>query len=255
MGLMSDKRPAIACILAAAILPAAAASTAENSPALCADEIVARMIQSEQSRERSLTEYSATRQYTLRGENGKTAAMTVRLVYRSASGKSFEVLSKGGADGIFGHVLDKVLEAETETSRRHGELISPANYDFRLLGLDQQDGRRCYMLQLLPKHKSKYLIDGKAWIDAEDFALVRLEGRTAGSVSFWIGRPYITQSFEKVGNYWLASKNDSVANAKFFGRTELTIQSSDYSVPGLEHEQVAQRYGSYAPSSARASAP
>ena len=251
---MNWNGPAGACILAAMVLPASAAIPLSASMP-CAEEIVARMNQSERTRDRNLTAYSAVRRYALRSESGKIAVMTVRLVYRSDSGKTFEVLSQNGSDGIFRHVLEKVLQAESDTSRAHNnELISPENYNFRLLGMGQQGSHRCYVLQLLPKHKSKYLIDGKAWIDAEDFALVRMEGRTAGSVSFWIGKPYITQSFEKVGNYWLASKNDSIANAKFVGRTELTIESSDYSVPGLEREQVAQSTG-YGSGAARASAP
>lgn len=224
---------------------------------LCADDIIAKMNQSEQSRDRTLTAYSAVRHYTLRDEKGRTTEMEVRLSYRTDSGKSFDVLSRNGSDGIFGRVLEKVMQAEAETSRKNGhstELISSDNYDFRLLGIEMKDGHRCYDIRLLPKHKTKYLIDGNAWIDTNDFALVRMEGRTAGSVSFWIGRPYIVQCFQKVGNYWLASKNDSVANAKFVGRTELTIDSSDYSVPGLQHEQVAQN-GAYTPSSASASAP
>jgi len=250
---MKGNRAASTYILAALVLPAAVA-IAESTPAPCADDIVAKMNQSERNRNRSLTAYSAVRRYTLRSESGKMSVMTVRLVYRSDSGKSFEVLSENGSDGIFRHVLDKVLQAETETSREHNGLLSPKNYNFRLLGIQQQDDHRCYVLQLLPKHKSKYLIEGKAWIDARDFALVRMEGRTAGSVSFWIGKPWITQCFQKVGNYWLASKNDSVANAKFIGRTELTIESSEYSVPGLEREQVAQTTG-YGSSPASASAP
>jgi len=237
-----------ACILAVLVLPAAAA-VVEHPRSLCADQIIAKMNRTEENRGRTLSTYSAIRHYTLRGEKGKTSEMTVRLCYRNESGKRFEVLSQNGSDGIFARVFEKVLQAEAETSRdgdRDKQAISPENYNFHLLGMEARDGRSCYLVRLLPKRKSKYLIDGSAWIDAEDFALVRLEGRTAGSVSFWIGRPYIVQCFEKVGGYWLASKNDSVANAKFIGRTELTIDSSDYSVPGLDHQQVAQRFGATA---------
>ena len=241
------RRRAFVCVMAVSVLPVVAV---DNPPALCAGDIVAKMNQTEQDRDRTLTTYTALRHYMLRDSKGRAAQMTVRLSYHTSSGKSFEVLSQNGADGIFGHVLEKVMQAEAENSRNkgpRGELISPLNYDFRLLGMGEQGGRRCYVIQLLPKRKSKFLIDGEAWIDSEDFALVRMEGRTAASVSFWIGRPWVVQCFEKVGNYWLASKNDSVADAKFIGRTELTVESSDYSVPGLPPEQVAQRLGTTVP--------
>ncbi|HZU27385.1 MAG TPA: hypothetical protein VFA04_17795 [Bryobacteraceae bacterium] len=236
----------MACTLTVVFLSSAAAAivpvAADTS--ICADDIIARMMQADDARDRSLKAYTAVRHYTLRGEKGRTGEMTVRLDYDSASGKKFEILAANGADGLYRRVFDKVLQAEVETSRRTGQndsSISSRNYKFQLLGQEMRDGRRCYVIQLLPKRKSKYLIDGKAWIDEQDYALVRLEGRTAGSVSFWVGKPYIVQCYRKVGNYWLAATNDSIANAKIVGRMELTIQSSDYSVPGMSSVQVAEK--------------
>jgi len=212
--------------------------------AMCADDVIAKMNQADENRDSKLRAYSAVRHYTLRGEKGKTAEMTARLDYDNKSGKKFEVLAENGERGLYRRVFEKVLEAEAQASRKSGHddnSISPANYNFKLLGQETRDGRNCYVIQLLPKRKSKYLVDGKAWIDESDYALVRLEGRTAGSVSFWVGRPYIVQSFQKVGNYWLAASNDSVANAKLVGRMELTINSSEYSVPGVNSVQVAEK--------------
>jgi|SRR5579884_2491802 len=222
-------------------LPLLAGSISSPTTAPCADAIIAKMIQADAVRDRSLRQYSATRHYRLRGDKKRNAEMTVRLDYRTGIGKTFEVLAQNGADGIYKRVFDKVLEAETESSRRNGEdnSISAKNYDFQFLGEEKLDGRLCYVIRLLPKRKSKYLIDGKAWIDAEEYALVRLQGRTSGSVSFWVGRPYIVQTYRKVGKYWLAAHNDSVAHVKIMGRMELMIDSSDYAVPGMSDLELA----------------
>ena len=223
-------------------VPIWAASIPTAIPQLCAEDIVMKMLQADAVRDRALHRYSATRHYVIHGEKNRMAEMTVRLVYHDGAGKTFEVLAQNGSEGVYRRVFEKVLQAESETSRgvnHEDSSISPKNYNFQLLGEEPRDGRRCYVVRLLPKRKSKYLIDGKGWIDEQDYALVRLEGRTSGSVSFWVGRPYIVQTFRKIGNYWLASRNDSIANVKIMGRTELTIDSSDYSVPGVSDVELA----------------
>jgi hypothetical protein len=243
---MATDAAVVTCSAAVLFLSSAvAAVTPVNSNSgICAEDIIARMMQADDNRDRSLKSYTAVRHYTLHGEKGRTGELTARLDYDKNTGKKFEILASNGADGLYRRVFDKVLQAEADTSRKGGRddsAISPQNYNFRLLGEEERDGRNCYVIQLLPKRKSKYLIDGRAWIDEEDYALVRLEGRTAGSVSFWVGRPYIVQNYRKVGNYWLAASNDSVANAKLVGRMELTINSSEYSVPGVTSMQVAEK--------------
>lgn len=244
--------------LSAAVSASVAPPNAASS--ICADDIVAKMNQADETRDRNLRSYTAVRHYTLNGEKGRRGEMTVRLDYNSTSGKTFHVLAQNGDSGLSRRVFDKVMEAEAETSRKAGDesAITPANYQFRFLGEESRDGRNCYVIQLLPRHKSKYLIDGRAWIDKADYALVRLEGRTAASVSFWVGKPYIVQSFQKVGNYWLAASNDSVANAKLVGRMELTINAAEFSVPGVPNVQVAEKMHTdayRAGSAARAIAP
>jgi hypothetical protein len=73
-------------------------------------------------------------------------------------------------------------------------------------------------------------------VDAIDSQLVRMEGRTAASMSFWVGKPYVVYDFQKVGCYWLAARNHSMADARFIGTTQLTIEVQGYELkPG--HEQ------------------
>jgi outer membrane lipoprotein-sorting protein len=65
-------------------------------------------------------------------------------------------------------------------------LNSSRNYDFALLGRETIDGHDCYVLQLRPKRQTVELINGKAWVDAHDFALRRIAGVTAKSPSLWL---------------------------------------------------------------------
>jgi hypothetical protein len=71
--------------------------------------------------------------------------------------------------------------------------------------------------------------------------MVRLEGRSAARMSFWVGRSSIVEEFQKVGRLWLLSRNQSAANCRFIGRTELTIEANDLEVPGAARVAIAQR--------------
>jgi hypothetical protein len=83
---------------------------------------------------------------------------------------------------------------------------------------------------LKPKRKTKYLIDGKACIDTKENAVLRVEGKTARSVSFWIGSPHIVQSFRKVDGVWVSCTNRSTSDVRFLGSTRLTVTFEDYDI-------------------------
>ena len=86
------------------------------------------------------------------------------------------------------------------------------------------------MLSLVPKRNSKYLIQGKAWVDSAEFGLVRIEGYPTESLSFWVGKPFIVQEFDNVGGHWLLRSNKSIVDAKIIGRIELTVSSKTYAM-------------------------
>lgn len=191
-----------------------------------------------------LRDYVLTRHYVIDNPRfGKHAEMTVKVTYKVGQGKSFEILEQKNAEGMQKKVFEKLMEAEKESGKPEsldGMRIGPRNYTFELLGTDIRDGRKCYVLALKPKRKNKFLLEGKAWVSAEDFGVVRVEGRPAERISFWVGKPQITQTFCKVGPVWMMSQNRSVAEVKIVGRSELSIESFDFKVKYQEHDQVAQ---------------
>jgi hypothetical protein len=201
-------------------------------------DIVEKMVQSENTQDKHLRQYRMSRTYRLRSEDGaKDVKMLARVDYDSVSGKRIQVLEEEGSEGLFRRALRKVLEAEVRTSHQDGRAetaLTPDNYHFHLAGSETHDGHRCYVLQLVPKRKSKYLIEGRAWVSAEDYGLVAIEGRPSASVSFWVGKPLISQSFEKVGDYWLLAQNRSVVDAKLVGRIELRFETRDVEVGGTK---------------------
>jgi hypothetical protein len=75
-------------------------------------------------------------------------------------------------------------------------------------------------------------------------AMVRMEGRTAKNISFWIGKAYVIQEFRKVGEFWYSSKSHSTADVKFLGKTELIIKYLDYAITPKTGAAVTMGAGS-----------
>jgi hypothetical protein len=126
-----------------------------------------------------------------------------------------------------------MIEAETEASRddvREHARITPLNYDFQILGVDIQQGRRSYVLEVTPKASNKFSIRGRIWVDSEDFAIVRVEAAPAKSPSAWIRNTQVVQQYERLGRVWLPLFNHSETDSFAFGRTEVTINSWDYEI-------------------------
>ena len=204
------------CLVSSAVcvlltVPAEAASDPYAEAETAADPIVTRMVDRAMKQQSELQGYSAIRRYTIRNRHlSHDAVITVLLVYGAGEGKHFVIVHEEGGSGIVRHVLLSVLKEEEELSRervpRSG--ITKSNYRFALLGKQVQDGRMCYKLKLIPRRKSKYLIAGDLWVDAEGFAIVCLEGRSSGSVSFWVGRPSVVQHFRPVNGFWCPREVD-----------------------------------------------
>jgi hypothetical protein len=67
-------------------------------------------------------------------------------------------------------------------------------------------------------------------VSSQDFQLVKLEGHPAANISFWAGKPYIVQHFQKVGPLWVTSENYSRAESAILGKTELHIKSYNHHI-------------------------
>lgn len=234
---------AVACLLAAA--RAAHAQSAQISsliPAFTAglvapssDEILARLESGNNRRHVLLKSYSDSRQYTLENERfGKQAAVAVRMSYRQVEGEHYTVLTRSGSDRL-GGIIDRVLASEAGASlppeNAHHEITS-ANYRVRLLRRELAAGRSCYVLELTPRSKSPLLIAGKVWVDAGSYAVVRIEGRFAASLSILVGAPSISEEFVQVDGFWLPGHVRSVTSSFLLGPTELNIRFSNYQLDG-----------------------
>jgi hypothetical protein len=215
-------------------LTLAAQDVADATALPSADEVVAKMVQHDDERRAALQGYTGVRRYVLENpKHHKQAEMLVRMVYRKDGSKEFEIESCTGWGGARQHVFPRLLEAESEASRPgspENSRMTPENYSFVMLRVDQVDGRRTYVLEVTPKKQKKYLMRGSIWVDAEDFAIVRMDGEPAKNPSFWTKSVHFGHTYQKVGPFWLAASDSSLTDARIFGPTELRIDYYDYVV-------------------------
>lgn len=209
----------------------------ETVPAdLSAEQIVAAMSQRDQQRKAALKEYFGQRHYEIVYKGfpaGKEAAMQVCASFAAPGTKTFSILSQSGSAFIINRVLKRLLESEQEATSREqqtGTALTDANYEFELLGHEMFEGRAAYVLHVSPKVDTKFLYRGKVWVDASDFAVMKIEAEPAKRPSFWISKTRILHVYTKVGSFWLPEENKSTTDVRMGGVATLTIEYSHYEV-------------------------
>jgi len=201
-------------------------------PATNADEIIAKVFVRDRQREMLSQGYSGYRRYLFENDKCHKRAELLVAVKTDANGtKNFEVLNEDGWKSANKRVLRKMLESESETSRpdlRSKTLLIPENYSFALVQMDRVDGRPTYVIGVTPKREDKYLFEGRIWVDAVDFAVVRCEGKPAKNPSFWTRKIHFVHQYQKSDEFWFPHTTESVTDARVFGTTNVVIHYFDY---------------------------
>lgn len=216
---------------------------------LTAEQVVQRMVDRNEQRARSLESYRGTRTYQLdyRGVTTKSATLVVAMTYRRPDEKKFSIVSETGSELLQGRVLKKLLEAEVEAmqlDQRRQTALNPENYEFQLVGFERTCGPGFYVLEVTPRIKNKFLFRGRIWVEAQDFAVARMEGEPAKNPSWWTKRNDIHVTYQKVGDFWLPARNETNTEVRIVGHTLLTIVYQDYEILNADAVQIASTSGS-----------
>jgi hypothetical protein len=219
------------------------------TPALqTADEVVAKMIAQDGQRLAEFHGYASLRRYVLENRrHHKQAEMLVRMICQQDGSKRFDVVYANGWGGARKYVFPRLLEAETEAASpglRERSRITPENYTFQMVGRENIRGRPAFVLAIEPKSENKYLTRGRIWVDAEEYAIIRVEGKPAKNPSFWVKSVHFVHNYDKSGPFWFPVSDQSVTDVRIFGATEMTIEYFDYTPkasPLDRHEDAAVR--------------
>jgi hypothetical protein len=218
------------------LLPLLCAATAlaqktASQPEDSANQIVQRMVERNEIRAQHLQYCFSRRHYHVEYHGfGRSldASMDVEATYNASSGKTFRVIQQSGSHVLLDHVLKKLLDTEQDDSHSHDAALTPQNYRFRLVGNTVESGHPLYVLEVEPRVKKKLLYRGKIWVDAEDYAVVRVEAQPAENPSFWIKSTEIHQFYAKTGEFWLPEQNQSRTKVRLGGTATLTIDYGSY---------------------------
>jgi len=198
------------------------------------DELFAKLAERNRARDSQLRQYSALRTYRVSNDKGKLYAQeVVRVDYQAPDHKGFRTISEEGSGMVRDMVLKRLIESESETSSgraHHDSAIKPANYEFNLVGEQEVGPYHCLVAEAIPKRRDKYLFEGKVWIDAQDYAIVRIEGQPAKSLSFWITRADFVRQYQRIGEFWLPAEDNTEVHIRLYGKKILTIDHRDYAV-------------------------
>src|SRR5467141_4997040 len=208
---------------------------------LTGDDVIAKMLERNRFRNEQLQRYSAVRTYEIRNAEGKLAAQAlVQVEYRAPDKKTFNKTSEKGS-GIVRHlVFDRLIQSEGETSagrEHHNSAITPANYTFVFAGEEEVGPYHSFVLEAMPKRREKYLFQGKIWIDAGDFAIVKIAGHPAKKPSFWVNRADFVRQYQRIGGFWLPYRDETSVEVKLYGRRVFTVDHQQYVINADSHLQ------------------
>ena len=218
-------------------------SHALGNPAdLTADDVVTKMLEGNRLRAEGLHRYSVVRTYEIKNSEGKLAAQAVvRVTYEAPDRKTFDKISEQGSRIVRYLVFDRLMQTEGESSsgRFHRDsAITTANYAFALTGEEDIGPYHCFILAATPKRSDKYLFEGRIWVDAQDFAFVKIAGHPAKKPSFWVNRADFVRQYQKIDGFWLPYRDETSVEVKIYGRKMFTVDHQQYLINSVGPRQA-----------------
>jgi len=212
-------------------------------PVLSTEEVVNNLVRKNVERSRALRAYQGTRTYRLEYHgfpSSRTAEMVVDVTYTAPGTKEFNIRSENGSklliERVFKRMLQSEKEANTEENQR-GVALNPENYSFTMVGQEKTSDGFVYILSVEPRTQNKLLYRGRIWVDARDFAVMRMQGEPSKNPSFWTKETQIEQVYGKVGDFWLPRSNRSTTTVRLGGRALFTIDYGDYQITSATPSQ------------------
>jgi hypothetical protein len=191
-----------------------------------------------QARVESIAGYTVTEHYAVyrnKDEEHPVAEMTVNTTYKKETGKSYAIVAQSGSEIIRRLVLGAILDNEQRINQpgtREGSWLTSANYEMKLKpgGTQRLDGRECLVLDISPKRKTPYLIQGTIWVDAKDYLIVQLQGTASKSSSVFTGATQMMRQYTTVNGFAMATHARATSDSFLFGLTIVKIDYQGYEI-------------------------
>jgi hypothetical protein len=216
-----------------AAMASAAAQT--GSPVPTAEIIIARMAQARVENRTRLRPYVVTRNYKLFGKDESKAKSEViaNIAFVPPGSKKYTIQQTNGS--ALGQILvRRMLANEADVTKNYVSTdLSTDNYDFRFIREEDVVGKRCYVLELLPRRKENHLLHGNVWVDSNTYLLRRFEGELARTPSWWVRDVSVTFDYGDVGGMWLQTASEAAADVRILGRSRMVSRDVNYKITDL----------------------
>lgn len=186
----------------------------------------------------NIQEYTVTEHYAVyrNGSTTPSAEKTVLAIYERSKGIKYTTISQSGSSIFQRRVIEPSLGSEKQIydpTTRGQFILTTDNYEIGVepagLSIGIQD---CVVLDVNARRSSVYLINGKAWVDAKTYLLVRIQGTQSESSSVWAGTPLITRDFTNVNGFAMVTHEKIEAHNFLLGQTVEEIEYKDYRIVG-----------------------
>lgn len=206
------------------------ASTLAANPTL--EEILEKMHAADQSRQSRFTGYTGLRNYTVTTPRvGLKANMQAEVNVLPNGVKQFKIISISGPGPLRKLVFQRMLDTEAAASQPDAQPINkihPNNYDFKLIETRLENSRPIHVLSAEPKSGNPLLFRGQIWVDAQHYAILRMDGAPAKKPSMWVESTHFIHDNKAVGEQWVPHVNRSETQVRIFGKTTVVIEYNDY---------------------------
>jgi hypothetical protein len=142
---------------------------------------------------------------------------------------------------VIREVISRYLTAEVDAQKdQSAEIaVTPRNYKFKSKGMKQSDGQDVYVFEVTPRQKREKLFKGEVWIDARTFLKVRESGYLVKNPDFMVKKVSFVRKYEIRDGISVPRQEQSVADVRLFGKVELTIDFSNFSIDALNYGSAA----------------
>jgi hypothetical protein len=231
---------AVAALNMAAWLQAGAAPAQQSDAAKVIQGIDAEV----QARVNNVEGFTDIEHYAVYRGDDQThpaAEMTTRDTYKKGTGKTYTILSQSGSGVVLKYGLHPLLENETDINqpgRVNESWFTSANYEMRLEagGVQMMNGRKCYVVDITPKHSAPQMLDGRLWVDASDYSIAKVQGVASKSPSIFAGTTHMMREYKNIDGYPMATHARAESKSFLFGRTVVVIDYSDYHLQVRENK-------------------
>jgi hypothetical protein len=146
-------------------------------------------------------------------------------------------------DGIVNkEIIARYLTAEVEAQKQQSPLVAvtPVNYKFKYKRIDRTTGRDVHVFEVKPLQKREGLFKGEVWIDAHTFLKVQESGYLVKNPSIFLKKVAFIRKYEIRDGISVPRQVQSVADVRFVGKAELTIDFSNFSMDATKLGPAAE---------------